>query len=188
MNVSLVDDSSIQIDLQDLFHQLSDESLKKLATIYAWESPAWRAIIQEVRSEFATRSFNSDLYYLRRTFFGMPLDSSDESLTSDEESEIVKVMSQTFSSLLEEVSYRVTEGDKYRRAYYSISDYLSERFGPDAAYHFRKYVVDLPDIDSLQVSRKVSSDISKMTQDTIDEWSQTLIRIMKRVLNATPQE
>lgn len=189
MNISLVNGgTSLQIDLHDLFRDLSEESLEELASIYAWESAAWKAIIQEVRSEFAARAFNSDLYYLRRAFFGMPLGEDEESLTSEEESQIMKIMSQTFSSLLEEVSYRVVEGDKYRRAYYSISEYIQEHFGHDAAYNFRKFVVDLPEVDSLQVSRSVSADISKMTQDTIEEWSQTLIQIMKRASDATPQK
>lgn len=186
MNVSLVNETVLQIDLQELFHQLSDESLTKLATIYAWESPAWRAIIQEVRSEFAARSFNSDLYYLRRAFFGMPLE--EEVLSLEEENQIIRIMSQTFTSLLEEVSYRVAEGDTYRRAYYAISGYIQDHFGQDAVYNFRKYVIDLPDVDSLQISRTVSANVSTLTQKAIEEWSQVLIRIMKDLINATPQE
>jgi len=132
-----IENGNIEIDIRELFDNLTDEELDELAEIYAWKSKLWENITKIARSNWCAPNVNSDIYKLRKMFFLMDLEGEYET------EPVLPAMQRTMKYFIEENAELEAKARKNNEIRGELFRYVANKYDADTAYDINSKFLDL---------------------------------------------
>jgi hypothetical protein len=182
MNTELDDKGNLIINVFDLFNNLDEETINKMAEIYAWKDPAYRYLVTELRQEYAGKNFNDSIYNFRKAFFLQPMEYDWESPDRD----IFNAMKQTIEELLKENAELVIDNRKHNNAKSAVYDYIRTRFpgSDDIAYNVNSVYINVLHGNNNDKERSyvlAREGVEKLDLDkVVQEWCDHVMELFKK--------
>lgn len=169
-----IKDGVLQISVHDLFDGMSDEEKESLAVEFAWHMPAWKELVQSLRSSFATPNYNPNLYYVRKLFFMLPYkdeEKDDDFWKSQKNKQITNIMRDTMIEIIKENSELAAEIYKMNQARSELYDKMKVLFNQNIAYSVNSILVEgqYSEPKTHELVNKITNCIS--IEEFVDLWS-----------------
>lgn len=172
MEIELTEKSELKISLYDIFNAMTEDEMRKVAAEYGWHSDQWLGVIDSLRNGYASKTYNPDIYVVRKAFFSMPwIDEYD--LTTEENKyavgcDVAQSMLQTMEAILEENAALAAEIHSMNSAWAAAYDFLKNRgFNNDLLYSINSVYVSEKYRKDPKTNYEIADNISKITSSEV---------------------
>jgi hypothetical protein len=167
---------NVKISIYELIEEMNGEDKEQMIEILGWQHPVYRQVIKNIRDTCAGKSYNEDMFRLRKAFFTMELE--DYHIYQNEELRDIQYrMRETMEEILKENAEAHAENRLLQNSIHTIMDELKNRMGENVFSEFwRKHLDDIyPKTDADRphiVARELSKKIDM--KDFVNLWCENM--------------
>ena len=191
MKIGELVNGTIKIDIGDLFSELTEDELKEVAEAYSWRDPAYKVLIKNLQTDYASHNINPDLYELRKAMIITPYEYPWQSMKFD----IVECIRDTVHQIIKENVELKIQLRWAEQARPKLYNFVKSKFGNDVAYYVNSKMVDLEMkggedkyAHTVAYDSAVRSEHDAELKDLVDMWFEELYERFTRVAQDTKKE